>query len=90
MYDQIDTGQEFAVEGNSPFSDWQLVDMGVTKSLATQEYTHSYRMWKIIVADDCIQLQFKAHFQEAYLDIEELKHTDGTSGYGGANNAKHG
>ena len=64
--------------------------MGVAKIMTLQEYAHSYRMWKIIVADDCIWLQFKAHFQEAYLDIEELKHTAGTSGYGGANNAKHG
>ena len=63
LFDQIDTGQEFAVEGNSPFSDWQLVDMGVAKSLATQEYTHSYRMWKIIANNDRTWLQFKAHFQ---------------------------
>ena len=63
LFDQIDTGKEFAVEGNSPFSDWQLVDMGVAKSLATQEYTHSYRMWKIIANNDRTWLQFKAHFQ---------------------------
>ena len=37
MFDQIDIGQEFAVERNSQFSDWQLVDMGVTKIMALQE-----------------------------------------------------
>ena len=68
MFDQIDTGQEFAVERNSQFSDWQLVDMGVAKIMALQEYTNSYRMWKSIADDDCTWLQFKAQFQEAYLD----------------------
>ena len=63
LFDQIDMGQEFSVEGNSPFSDWKLIDMGVAKSLATQEYTHSYRMWKSIANDDRTWLQFKAHFQ---------------------------
>ena len=36
LLDQMDTGQEFAIAGNSPFSDWQLLDMGIVKTLATQ------------------------------------------------------
>ena len=90
LFDQIDTGQEFAVEGNSPFSDWQLVDMVVANIMALQEYTHSYHMWKSIAADDRTWLQFKEQSQKAYLDIEELEQTASTSGYGGANNTKHG
>ena len=62
-FNKIETGKELEVEANSPFSDQQLVDMGVAKSLATQEYTHSYRMWKIIANNDRKWLQFKAHFQ---------------------------
>ena len=38
-FDKIKTGKEFAVAGNSPFSDHQLAEMGVSKTLATQEYT---------------------------------------------------
>ena len=37
LFDQIDMEQEFAVAGNSPFSDQQLADMGVTNIMATQE-----------------------------------------------------
>ena len=40
--------QEFSVEGNSPFYDLQLEDIGVAKILEMQEYTHEYHMWKII------------------------------------------
>ena len=46
--------------------------MGIAKILATQEYAHLYHMWKSIAADELIWVCFKAHFQEAYLDREEL------------------
>ena len=64
--------------------------MGVVKILATQEYTHGYHMWKSIADNDCTRVIYKAHFQEAYLDREELKHTAGAAGYGLANNEKEG
>ena len=44
LLDWMETRQEFAVAGNLPFSDWQLVDMGVTKILVTKEYKHVYHM----------------------------------------------
>ena len=44
LFDQIETGQESAVAGNSPFYDQQIVDMGVAKILLTQEYIHAYLM----------------------------------------------
>ena len=34
-------------------------------------------------------MQFKTHFQEAYLDREELEKTAGAAGCGSANNIKH-
>ena len=37
LFDQIEMEQELAVAGNSPFSDQQLADMGVTNIMATQE-----------------------------------------------------
>ena len=37
LFDQIEMEQKFAVAGNSPFSDQQLADMGVTNIMATQE-----------------------------------------------------
>ena len=64
--------------------------MGVTKIMATQEYTHAYRMWKNISADDCTWVRFKTHFQEEYMDREDLEKTSGTEGYGGDNHFKHG
>ena len=42
LFDQIETGKESTIAGNSPFSDRHLSDMGVTKILATQEFTHAY------------------------------------------------
>ena len=36
LFYQIDTGQESAVAGTSPFSDRQLAEMGVAKFLSTQ------------------------------------------------------
>ena len=32
LFDQMETGQEFAIAGNSPFSDRQLADIGAQKS----------------------------------------------------------
>ena len=64
-FDQIKTGQEFAITENLPFSDFQLADMGVTKILVTQEYTHAYFMWKSITADNCTWVRFNSQFQEA-------------------------
>ena len=55
----MDTGQEIEIAGNYPFSDWQLADMGITKILATQEYTHAYRMWKSIAFNECTWVSFK-------------------------------
>ena len=64
--------------------------MGATKILATQEYTYAYCMWKINATDNCTWVQFKSHFQEAYLDIEEPEQTARAAGYGSSNNVKHG
>ena len=89
LFDNIETGQEFSIAGNSPFSDHQLADMGVAKILATQEYKHAYHMWKSIAADNCTWVRFKSHFQEACLDREELDQTSGAAGYGSSNNVKH-
>ena len=36
LFYQIDTGQESAVAGTSPFSDRQLAEMGVANFLSTQ------------------------------------------------------
>ena len=71
----METGKEFAIAGNSTFSDWQLEDMDVAKILATQKYTHTHRMWKRVAANDITWVRFKAHFQEAYMDREELEQT---------------
>ena len=35
-------------------------------------------------------VRFKSHFQESYLDREEIEKTDGAAGYGSSNNVKHG
>ena len=64
--------------------------MGVTNILVTQEYKHAYCMWKSIAADNRIQARLKSHFQEAYLDKEELEKTARISGCGSPNNLKHG
>ena len=48
----METGQEFSIAGNSKFSNWQMADMGVTKILATQQYTHVYDMLKIIASEE--------------------------------------
>ena len=42
LFDQMDTGQELAIAGNTTFSNRQLADMGVSKILTTKEYTHEY------------------------------------------------
>ena len=47
-------------------------------------------MWKSIAAYNCTWVRFKSHFQEAYLDIEELKQTAGAAVYGITNNVKNG
>ena len=86
----METGQEFAITGNSPFSDRKLTDMGIAKILATQEYAHMYCMWKSITADDCTWVRLKANLQEAYLEKEDLKQTEGATGYGITNNVKYG
>ena len=47
-------------------------------------------MWKTIAANEHTWVRFKAHFQEALFEREELDTTEGESGYGRANNVKHG
>ena len=86
----METGQESAIVGNSPFPDWQMVEMGVTKIFAKQEYTHVYLMWKSVQTNQGIQVRFKEYFQKAYLDRDALKQIAGEAGYGSANNVKHG
>ena len=90
LFDQIETGQELSIAGNSPFYDHQLADMGVATFLATQEYKHAYHMRKSIAADNCTWVRFKSHFQEACLEREELDQTAGAAGYGSSKNVKHG
>ena len=90
LFDQIETGQEFTVAGNSPFSDQQLACMGIAKILAMQEYAHAYRMWKSIAADDSTWVRSKAHFQETYMEREDMEQTARVAGYVRPNNAKHG
>ena len=90
MFDQIETGQELPVTENSPFSYWQLADTGIKRILVMLEYTHAYRTWNNIVAYNCTWVQLELHFQESYLDREELEQTAGAAGYGSANNEKHG
>ena len=51
MFDQMKMGQDFTIAGKPPFSDRQLTDMGVAKTLATRDYTHVYCMWKSITAE---------------------------------------
>ena len=73
-------GQESAVARKSQFSDRQLAGMGVAKILLNQEYTHVYRTWKNIDADDFTWVRFKAHFKKVYLDREEIEQTADASG----------
>ena len=68
LFVQMEKGQESAIAGNFPFSDRQLADMGVAKTLAIQECTHGYRMWKSITSNDNRWVRFTENFQEAYLD----------------------
>ena len=90
MLDKMKTGQEFSIAGNSPFSNRQLAEIGISKILATQEYTHVYCMWKILADDDCTWVKFRVHLHDAYLERKQLKQTAGASGYGSDNNVKHG
>ena len=62
--------------------------MGTSQILATQEYRHVYRTWKLFSGNECTWVCFKAYFKEEYLDREELKHTEGAAGYGIADNVK--
>ena len=41
LFDQMETGKEFTIAGNSTFFNRKLVDIGVTKILVTHEYTHA-------------------------------------------------
>ena len=86
---QIETGQEYAIAGNSPFSDHQLLDMVIAQILATQDYTHAYRMWKIISVNERVWVHFKAYFQKAHIDLEEIEQTVGAERYRSTKNAKH-
>ena len=86
----METDQEFAKAGNSTISYWKLADMGVSKILATQEYTHSYLMWNSIAEDKLTWVHFKARFRESYPDREELEQTEGAADYSSVNNVKHG
>ena len=47
-------------------------------------------MRKSIVTDNRTWVQFKSHFQESYLDIEDPEQTAGAVGYGSDINVKHG
>ena len=53
LFDHIKTGQESMITENSTFTDRYLADMGITQILATQEYTHLYCMWEIILLKKC-------------------------------------
>ena len=47
-------------------------------------------MRKTIASNELTWVRFKAHFQEACFEREELDTTEGEAGYGRANNVKHG
>ena len=70
FFDQIETGQEFTIAVNFPFSDRHIDDMGITQILETTEYTHAYCMWKIFSMNKHTWVHFKSYFKEAYLDRE--------------------
>ena len=89
LFDQMQTGQEFTISGNYPFSDRHLAEMGVSKILAKQEYKYAYHMWKIISYNDHTWVRLKEHQQKVYLDREELDQTEGASRYVRDNNMKH-
>ena len=44
LFNQIETGQEFKIDGNPPFNKNQLAYMGIAQILSMQEYTHVYCM----------------------------------------------
>ena len=73
----------------SPFTNFQLAYMVIAQFLLTQEYTHSYCVWKNISVKKRTWVHFKTYFQESYLYREELEQTAGAAGYGSANNVKH-
>ena len=89
LFDQIETGQEFAIAGNSHFTDRQLADMGIYQTPVTQECTHAYRMWKIILENERTWVSFRTNFKEEYLYWEELEQRAGASGYRSVNNVEH-
>ena len=62
LFNQMDMGQGFKIDRKFPFFNWQLADMGVTRILATQEYTHTYCMCKRIPANERTRVCFKANF----------------------------
>ena len=64
--------------------------MGVTQIFATQEYTHKYRMWKSITANERTWVCFRGNLQYSYLDKEKLEKTAVAAGCSSANNVKHG
>ena len=44
--------QDFAITGNTPFTELELSDMGIAQILVTQDYTHVYQMWKGIPVNE--------------------------------------
>ena len=79
IFNQITMVQKLAIAVNSPFSNRQFTEMGIAQILDIQEYTHAYRMWKIIASNERTWVHFKAHLQKIYLIQEELDQTAGAA-----------
>ena len=62
LSNHIKTLQAFFISVNSILYNQKVVDMGITKILSTQEYTHEYGMWKSILANERTWVYFKTNF----------------------------
>ena len=79
LFDQIDTCQEYATDGNQPYTDAQILNNAYNLVFKSGSFFEDCRRWNARAAADKTYANFKTFFTDAYKNLQ-LQHTASQAG----------
>jgi len=79
LFDQIDTCQEYATDGNQPYTDAQILNNAYNLVFKSGSFFEDCRRWNARAAADKTYANFKTFFTDAYENLQ-LQHTASQAG----------
>jgi hypothetical protein len=89
VIDQIEDCQDFADDGNQPFTDRQILNTAYTLVFNTGAYFDECKTWNAKPANEKIWENFKTHFLAAQETLRMQQETAQQGGFHGANAMQH-